>query len=66
MCCFAICVSGIAKVVIGARYARMGLRFGDYAIEKLLAMVGQPVTIVDGILYDECAALRLESTTGRA
>jgi tRNA(adenine34) deaminase len=66
MCCFAICVSGIATVVIGARYARMGLRFGDYAIEKLLAMVGQPVTIVDGILYEECAALRLESSTGRA
>ena len=66
MCCFAICVAGIAKVVIGARYARMGLRFGDYAIEKLLAMVGQPVTIVDGILYEECAALRLESSAGRA
>jgi tRNA(adenine34) deaminase len=65
MCCFAICVSGIARVVIGARYARMGLRFGDYAIEKLLTMVDQPVTIVDGILYEECAALRLESSTGR-
>jgi tRNA(adenine34) deaminase len=65
MCCFAICVSGIAKVVIGARYARMGLRFGDYAIEKLLALLDQPVTIVDGILYEECAALRLESAAGR-
>jgi len=60
MCCFAICISGIAKIVIGARYARMGLRFGDYGIEKLLALLDQPVTIVDGILYEECAALRLE------
>jgi hypothetical protein len=51
--------------VIGARYARMGLRFGDYAIEKLLALIDQPVTIVDGILYEECAALRLESAAGR-
>jgi len=66
MCCFAICVSGIATVVIGARYARMGLAFGDYAIEKLLAMVDQPVTIIDGVLYDECATLRLESIAGRA
>jgi len=33
--------------------------------EKLLALLDQPVTIVDGILYEECAALRLESAAGR-
>ena len=66
MRCVAICVSGIANVVIGARYARMSLRYGDYAIEKLLALLDQPVAIIDGILYEEGAALRLESVPGRA
>jgi len=43
----------------------MTSRTEHYTIEKLLALLDQPVTIVDGILYEECAALRLESAAGR-
>jgi tRNA(adenine34) deaminase len=59
MCAFAACAAGVSAVVIGARYAAMGLRFGDYAIEKLLALTGQRLEIVSGVLAAECAALRL-------
>src|SRR5215467_5431013 len=59
MCAWAICIAGISELVIGARYARMGLAYGSYAIERLLEMTGQPLRVVSGVLHDECAALRL-------
>jgi len=59
MCAWAICIAGISTVVIGARFADMGVGYGDYAIEKLLAMTGQPLTVVSSVLRDECEALRL-------
>ena len=59
MCAFACCIAGVSTIVIGARFAWMGVRtHGDYAIEKLLELTGQRVEIVSGILHDECAALR--------
>ncbi len=58
MCAFAACAAGVSRVVIGARYAQMGVRYGDYAIEKLLALADQRLEIVSGILAGECAALR--------
>jgi tRNA(adenine34) deaminase len=63
MCAFACCIAGVSTIVIGARFARMGVRtHGDYAIEKLLELTGHRVAIVSGILHDECAALRSPGT----
>ena len=47
------------ELVIGARFARMGVGYAGYAIEKLLEMTGQPLRVVSGVLHDECASLRL-------
>jgi hypothetical protein len=44
---------------LGARFADMGVGYGNYAIEKLLAMTGQPLKVVSRVLRDECEALRL-------
>ena len=59
MCAWAICIAGISQLVIGARFARMGVGYAGYAIERLIEMTDQPLRIVSGILHDECAALRL-------
>jgi len=59
MCTWAICIAGVSELVIGARFARMGVGYASYAIERLLEMTGQPLRIVSGVLHDECAALRL-------
>ncbi len=59
MCAWAICISGISELVIGARFARMGVGYASYAIERLLEMTGQPLRIVSDVLHDECAAFRL-------
>jgi hypothetical protein len=37
----------------------MGMGYGDYAIEKLLAMTGQPLRVVSRVLRADCEALRL-------
>ena len=62
MCAWAICIAGISTLVIGARFADMGVGYGDYAIEKLLAMTDQPLKVVSGVLRADCEGLRL---TGR-
>ena len=59
MCAWAICIAGISELVIGARYARMGIGYSAYAIERLLEMTEQPLRVVSGVLHDECAELRL-------
>lgn len=59
MCAWATCIAGISTLVIGARFADMGLGYGSYAIEQLIAMTGQPLTVVSRILRAECEALRL-------
>jgi tRNA(adenine34) deaminase len=58
MCAWAICLAGIGKVVIGVRHAEIGASAGRYAIERLVEMTGQPLTIKSGVFKDECAALR--------
>ena len=58
MCAWATCIAGISTVVIGARFADMGLGYGDYAIETLIASTGQPLQIVSRVLRVECEALR--------
>jgi len=62
MCAWAICLAGIARVVIGVRHADMGVSHGGYAIERLIEMTGQPLQIEAGPFKDECAALRLRTT----
>jgi len=67
MCAFACCIAGVSTLIIGARFARMGVRtHGDYAIEKLLELTGHRIEIVSGILHDECAALRVPGSRGGA
>jgi tRNA(adenine34) deaminase len=63
MCAWAICIAGLSTLVIGARFADMGVGYGEWAVEKLLAMTGQPLAVVSRILRPECEALRLR---GRA
>ena len=58
MCAWAICVAGISEVVIGVRHAEIGASFGDYAIERLIAMTGQSLRVQSGFFRDECAELR--------
>jgi tRNA(adenine34) deaminase len=63
MCAWAICIAGLSTVVIGARFADMGLGYGAWAIEKLLSMTGQPLTVISRVLRAECEALRLRGRT---
>lgn len=58
MCAYACCAAGVSLVVIGARFARLGITtHGDYAIEKLFQMLGQDIQVVSGVLFEECAAV---------
>ena len=61
MCAWATCVAGLSTIVIGARFADMGVGYGEWAIEKLLTMTGQPLTVVSRVLRAECEALRLQT-----
>jgi tRNA(adenine34) deaminase len=61
MCAWAACIAGLSTVVIGARFADMGVGYGEWAIEKLLAMTGQPLTVISRVLRSECEALRLRT-----
>jgi tRNA(adenine34) deaminase len=61
MCAWAICIAGLSTLVIGARFADMGVGYGEWAVEKLLAMTGQPLAVVSRILRPECEALRLRN-----
>lgn len=59
MCCWAIIEAGIGTIVLGARHAEMGRTdYGDYSVEKLLAMVDRTINLVTGIRVVECEALR--------
>ncbi|HEX3438986.1 MAG TPA: nucleoside deaminase [Pseudolabrys sp.] len=63
MCCGAVLNSGIKTMVIGARNrhirqsAKLAFNFKDYTVERLAEMVGWDLTIVEGVLQDECVAL---------
>jgi tRNA(Arg) A34 adenosine deaminase TadA len=58
MCGWAICLSGISTLVIGARLADLGVRCGEYTVERLLAMTGVTLTVVPGVLREESMRLR--------
>ena len=46
MCAWATCIAGLSTMVIGARFADMGVGYSEWAVEKLLAMTGQPLAVV--------------------
>jgi tRNA(adenine34) deaminase len=60
MCCGAILASGITTLVMGARHAQAESYWGDYTVEKLieLAKRSSQITVVTGILTQECADIR--------
>ena len=60
MCCGAILEGGIATLVMGARPAPGAGRWGDYTVERLMALTkrGGALEIVTGILTQECADIR--------
>jgi tRNA(adenine34) deaminase len=54
---------GIKTIVIGARnrqvqqFAKLAFHFKDYSVERFAEMVGWDLTVVGGVLSDECIAL---------
>jgi tRNA(adenine34) deaminase len=59
MCGWAIHLSGIGTVVLGARHHALGRTdLGGYSLEGLVRWTGQSMTIVPGILEAECTAFR--------
>ncbi|MGY6633038.1 MAG: nucleoside deaminase [Alkalilacustris sp.] len=60
MCAWALVEAGITRIVLGARHRQLGRKaYGSYALEGLYAMTGHPMEIVDGVLSEECGAMRL-------
>jgi tRNA(adenine34) deaminase len=62
MCCGAVIANDVSAVVVGGRHGPEDRRWGDYTVEKLLAMTGrdQKVSLTTGILAAECAAVLRE------
>ena len=59
MCCWAIKEAGIERVVLGARHAAMRRTdYGDYSVEKLLAMTRTGLDLVTHVREAECEAVR--------
>jgi tRNA(adenine34) deaminase len=58
MCCWAIVVAGIERVVLGARHVDVGnITVGDYRVERLIAMTRRELALTTGIAVDECLAV---------
>lgn len=59
MCCWAIVIAGIERVVLGARHVDAGnTSVGDYTVEGLIATTHRDLELITGIRSDECLALR--------
>ncbi len=59
MCCGAIINAGITTVVVGGRLEGSERTNGEYTFERLLELTGNGsrVTVVQGVLRNECLAL---------
>jgi tRNA(Arg) A34 adenosine deaminase TadA len=58
MCCWAVRVAGIRRIVLGGRHASAGsTHVGDYSVEKLMALTRQDMELVTGVRQDECENL---------
>lgn len=59
MCAWAICLAGIPRLVVGARFASFHRPdLGGYAIEALLAMTGRRLEVVASERQPEATAFR--------
>ena len=58
MCAWAIGMTGVSTVVIGARLADFGVRYGDYTFERVMALMGREPTVLSS-LVDESVRLVL-------
>ncbi|MGQ4810329.1 tRNA-specific adenosine deaminase [Candidatus Entotheonellaceae bacterium PAL068K] len=60
MCCGAILASGLTTLVMGARPVLAERRWGAYTVESLIAQAqrSEQITVVTGILVQECADVR--------
>lgn len=59
MCAWALVEAGVERIVLGARHRQLGRRdYGTYRLEDLYAMTGRSVTIVEGVLAEECGSMR--------
>jgi tRNA(Arg) A34 adenosine deaminase TadA len=59
MCCWALKEAGITRLVLGARHA--GMRrpdYGDYSVEKLLALTRATLDVQAGVAVADCEAMR--------
>jgi tRNA(adenine34) deaminase len=58
MCCWAIVVADIERVVLGCRHADAGnVAVGDYTVERLIALGHRELGLTTGIAVDECLAV---------
>ncbi len=63
MCLGAVLNGGIKTIVMGARnhqvarLAKLAFNFKDYTVERFALMVGWDLTVINGVLNDECVAL---------
>jgi tRNA(adenine34) deaminase len=63
MCLGAVLNGGIKTIVMGARnhqlqkLAKLAFNFKDYSVERFADMVGWDLTVINGILTDQCVAL---------
>jgi tRNA(adenine34) deaminase len=57
MCCWLTCVTGISTLVIGARHADLGIPYGSYTAEKLIALTERRIEIVTGVMTEQCMAV---------
>jgi len=57
MCCWVTCIAGISTIVLGARHADLGIPIGRYTIEQFIALTERRITLVTGILIQECIAM---------
>jgi tRNA(adenine34) deaminase len=68
MCLGAILNGGINTLVIGVRkrqikhLSKLAFNFNDFTTERFAEMVGWNLTVVDGVLTDECFALYANSS----
>jgi tRNA(adenine34) deaminase len=58
MCAWAIGMTGVSTVVIGARLADFGVHYGDYTFERFMTMIGRSPTVLSS-LVDESVRLVL-------
>jgi tRNA(Arg) A34 adenosine deaminase TadA len=58
MCCWALVIAGIERVVLGARHVDVGnTTVGDYTLERLLSMTRREMALSTGIAVDECLSV---------